>query len=275
MTSWIRVSHKKTEEKERPFFFQTDEGDIPLQFTNYLYAYMYARNQGRPLTVYDSSNSISANYSLLKSTFQDVDGVTFVDSVIPSATALGPKQQGRLIPFLTGLSVDQLRAASSHLFQWNTPMKAEIFTAMEAAKLPSQIDACIHLRPLAASTARGVPQVNMATYLSAVRQTLKGTTNKAPALFVIAESPAYLEEFRKGADPSWKIYSLASRSFDINRPTTRSRVQQYVQFLAEINVALNSTVILSTLSSPVGRFLFLMSTTEQFKSLDTAVLTFY
>lgn len=275
MTSWIRVDRKKADTKERPYYFQTDEAEIGQQFTSYAYAVMVAQANQRELNVYDMSNPVSVNFKMLESTFVDLSGVSYVDTALPLSTSLGARNQGRTVPYLSSLKVDALRASVQPILEWKGGALKEIEAILKAVRLPTSFDICVHLRNQPGNSILGSRTVGVTAYAQAAKEQVAAMKLKQPPnVFVISEAPLLLDEFRKRIDPSWKIFTLPTPAETL-RPTPRTRQLQFNNYMAELYVAQRCPVIVSTLNSPTGRFLFLTSDKVEFIGLDTTTMTYY
>jgi hypothetical protein len=279
MTSWIHVSRRKSEEeKEKSYLFQTEEGETAAQFTSYLYAQMFSKNNGRILNVYDKSSLISANFELIRSTFADVSGVQTADSILPTAIGVGTKHQVRLLPYLSGVGLDAIRSAAATVLQWKPAMLQEIEGTIKMAKIPTEYDFCVHLRGQPSNLMTNSRPVSVATYVQAANDAVKSLKlGRPPVIFVLSEGGALFEDFKKRVDVTWKLHNLGALSiFDTRRPSPRTRMLQYTQYLTELYVAQRCPLIISSLSSPTGRFLYLTcESVAQFRGLDTNMMTFY
>lgn len=248
MTSWLQVPRaKKGEPAPRPLFFQAANTSYTADFLGYFYAKLFASRANKELHVYDTQ--ISPGYGLIQNSFEH-EGVTFVDSIPPSSISLSG-QQNRLLEFLVSLKADDFHKGAEEFLQWN----ASMLKTIEANDVEGPFDVGVHL-------ARNVP---VSLYISAVKQA------KATSIFVLADTPDLLSEFRRRADKSWNIVDIPPIS---GRPTGRSGLQTYTNFASSLYVLQGAPKVISVLSSPVGKFLFLTNRTA-FQSLDTNTFTFF
>ena len=263
MTSWIKVPLKKADETERPYFFQvnTSGDDFCVQFNTYLYAYMYAKSNNKKLVIYDKSNSISANYELLREPFRLPSGVDYSDSILPSAISLSGRQS-RLVNFLSSVVPDDLSEAAANLFQWSDNMLLEIETLIKSMSIPEEFDIGIH-----------IPQGQVSIYIETVKTQVKRAGLVNPVIFVVA--PALLiQEFKRRADPSWRVTFLPDTRQPASRVASRVRLAMYTQFLAELYILQSAPVLISSLADSKGRFLYLTSK-GTFVSTDTQTFRFF
>jgi hypothetical protein len=248
MTSWLQVPRaKKGEPAPRPLFFQAANTSYTADFLGYFYAKLFASRANKELHVYDTQ--ISPGYGLIQNSFEH-EGVTFVDSIPPSSISLSG-QQNRLLEFLVSLKADDFHRGAEEFLQWN----ASMLKTIEANDVEGPFDVGVHL-------ARNVP---ISLYISAVKQT------KATSIFVLADTPDLLNEFRRRADKSWSIVDIPPIT---GRPTGRSGLSTYTNFASSLYVLQRVPKVISVLSSPVGKFLFLTNRAA-FQSLDTNTFTFF
>jgi hypothetical protein len=267
MTSWIRVDRRKPEDKERSYYFQTDDLDIAQQFTSYAYSVMLAQSNGRPLSVYDRSNPIALNYEMIHKTFRDISGVSFVDTALPASISLGSKNSGRILPYITGIPVSALKSKARSILQWSPAVQQEVALLKTLGQFPAKLDVCVHLRNQPSNSTLGSRVVTVQNYIQALEQRFKGSTTLS--VFVIAESPLLLDEFRRRVNSAWNLFSISPQT-ETSRPTAKVRIQLFQNYLAELAIAQTCPLIVSTLTSPTGRFLYLTSNeTTNFVSLDT------
>lgn len=248
MTSWLQVPRaKKGEPAPRPLFFQAANTSYTADFLGYFYAKLFASKANKELHVYDTT--ISPGYGLIQNSFEH-KGVIFVDSIPPSSISLSG-QQNRLLEFLVSLKADDFHKGAEEFLQWNSSMLKTI----QANDVEGPFDVGVHL-------ARNVP---LSLYISALKQA------KATSIFVLADTPDLLNEFRRRADKSWSIVDIPPIT---GRTTGRSGLPTYTNFVSSLYVLQRVPKVISILSSPVGKFLFLTNKTA-FQSLDTNTFTFF
>jgi hypothetical protein len=248
MTSWLQVPRaKKGEPVPRPLFFQAANTSYTADFLGYFYAKLFASKANKELHVYDTA--ISPGYGLIQNSFEH-EGVIFVDSIPPSSISLSG-QQNRLLEFLVSLKADDFHKGAEEFLQWN----ASMLKTIQANDVEGPFDVGVHL-------ARNVP---ISLYISALKQA------KATSIFVLADTPDLLNEFSRRADKSWSIVDIPPIT---GRPTGRSGLPTYTNFVSSLYVLQGVPKVISVLSSPVGKFLFLTNRAA-FQSLDTNTFTFF
>jgi hypothetical protein len=275
MTSWIRVApKKKTDDAVRPFLYKTGPTEFCEEFNQYFYATLYSQSVGRPLAVYDQVNPVGPTFSLIKETFTTVPGMTFVDSMIPNATALNPHDGTRTIPYVNSLSREDLQMLATSILEWSVPMIKDISALRTQYNIPDIIDVGVHVTQPAGSRARDVASI-ISAYIDAVGQVDTRLGNPTLRVFVAAEQQALLQEFMQQAKPSWKIYTIPLQnvngfsvvSFDRQRGAVRS--QAYKEFIATLSCLQTSENLITSLSTETGKFLFMTNTTmTYFRSME-------
>ena len=261
MTSWITVPLKRKSEKEseRPCYFQVGSDEYSTQFTGYLYAYMYARNNSKKLFVNDQTNSISANYMFLREPFRVPAETEFTDSIVPLSINLSGRPN-RIIEFLSSLTPEQLRDSASKVFQWTDGMKKQIDTLLADGGLPTNYDIGINL-----------VQGTVQAYVDAAKATVIRLGIEAPTVFISAPA-TQVADFKRRVPETWKVYFVPETP-PTTRLQARIRQTQYLRFLAELYALQGAESTFMSLSSQVGRFLFL--TAKNPVSIDTQRFTFF
>lgn len=267
MTSWVRARPLPRSEApaERPFLFETNEGGLCANFNQFLYAYSFAALQGgkKPLIVYDMLNCISPGFSLIKDTFADMSGVSFVDSMAPSAVSL-KRNLTRVMETMRGLPLETLRATAQDIFKWNsklTPIVKEIF---DKASLPAAFDLGIHIRAGDKITTREMASISIDKYVAATKKYQLDAGLDELHIFIMTDTIPLRAAFIKKADPSWKVYYLPTPlpqpdghiQAAFNNSPRRLKTTAYNYFMAELMIIQSIPDILCTLSSNVGRFLY-------------------
>lgn len=267
MTSWVRARPLPRSETPtvRPLLFETNEQGLCANFNQFLYAYAYAALQegGKPLTVYDMQNCISPAFALIKDTFVDTSGATFVDSMVPSAVSL-KRNLSRVMETVKGLPLETLRATAQDIFKWNsklTPIVKEIF---DKAGLPGSFDLGIHIRAGDKITTREMASIPIERYIAATKKYQTDSDLEELHIFMMTDTIPLRAAFMKKADPSWKIYYLPTplpqpdghSEAGFNGSPRRVKTIAYNYFMAELMIMQSIPDILCTLSSNVGRFLY-------------------
>ena len=264
MTSWIRARPLPRPETplERPFLFETTEAGLCANFNQFLYAYAYANQEGKPLTVYDVQNCISPSFPLIKSTFADMSGVTFADSMVPSAISL--KRGTKVMETVRTLPLDSLRATAQKIFKWSPQLIPIIKDIFDKAKLPAAFDLGIHIRAGDKITTREMAAISIDKYLAATKKYQTDAGLDELHIFIMTDTIPLRTAFIKKAEPSWTIHYLPTplpqpeghNQAAFNNSPRRIKTTAYNYFMAELVIMQSIPDILCTLSSNVGRFLY-------------------
>ena len=278
MTSWIRTGlKKKVDDSVRPFMFQIGAGEFCEQFNQYFYTNMYAKSVGRPLVVYDQVSPVGASFSLIKETFQQVPNTTFIDSMTINVTKLNQHDSTRVIPYVNGLKREDIQIDAATILEWSPSMINQLSKLRTQYNIPNTLNVGVHIH--VDSTVRSVnPATVVAGYVQAVREINTRLGNpEVLSVFVIAEQSELLQEFTKGAQPNWKIYTIPPANMTINgftvstfeRQQQRTKLQAYNDFICVLSCLQTSENLITSLSSEVGKFLFMTNTTmTSFRSMD-------
>jgi hypothetical protein len=267
MTSWIRARPLPRSETplERPILFETNDLGLCANFNQFLYAYAYTRLQegGKPLTVYDMQNCISPSFPLIKSTFADISGVTFVDSMVPSAVSL-KRNLPKVMETVRTLPLEFLCTTAQKIFRWNPELMPTVKEIFDKAKLPSAFDLGIHIRAGDKITTREMANISIDKYVAATKKYQTDAGLDELEIFLMTDAIPLRIAFTNKADPSWKIYSLPTPlpqpeghvQAAFNNSPRRIKTTAYNYFMAELIIMQSIPDILCTLSSNVGRFLY-------------------
>jgi hypothetical protein len=245
--------------------FETNELGLCANFNQFLYAYAYASLQegGKPLTVYDMQNCISPGFSLIKSTFADMSGVVFVDSMVPSAISLR-RTFPRVMETVQALPMESLRKTAQKIFQWGPQVLPIVKDILEKAKLPGAFDLGIHIRAGDKITTREMTSISIDRYVAATKKYQADSALDELHIFLMTDTVKMRSDFITKADPSWKVYFLPTPlpqpeghvQSAFNASPRRIKTVAYNYFIAELVIMQSIPDILCTLSSNVGRFLY-------------------
>lgn len=279
MTSWIRTGlKKKVDDSVRPFMFQVGAGEFCEQFNQYFYTNMYAKSTGRPLLVYDQVSPVGASFALIKETFQQVPDTTFIDSMVVNVTKLNQHDSTRVIPYINGLKREDIQVDAASILEWSPSMFSQLSKLRTQYNIPDVINVGVHIH-VDSTVRRADPLTVVAGYIQAVRELNTRLDNpKVLSIFVVAEQAELLQEFMKGAQSNWKIYTIQPVNMTINgfnvatfeRQQQRTKLQAYNEFICVLSCLQTSENLITSLSSEVGKFLFMTNTTMvSFRSMDT------
>jgi hypothetical protein len=253
MTSWVRAQPPalKRVEQKTGYFFETTDSSFCSNFLQYLYAYMYSRAEGRTLHVYDMMNSVGVTHPLIKNSFVDTSGVSFADSMLPSVSSMS-RILPRILANANALPVETLRIAAQQIFRWNPSIYAPLQEIITASRLPTSFDLGVYIRGDRVGT-RALP---VDEYVRAAKRVLAATAS--PNIFIMSDSSTAIEQFKKKADASWKVFSLEQVPPRTDgRNPVRARLAAYHQSMTELLVMQSIPDIICTLSSDIGKFIYL------------------
>ena len=275
MTSWIKQLPRKPIEKTS-FLYETTQAGFCSQFNNYFYSAMYALAKDTPLYVNDSSNAVSLRYPLIKNTFLALKNVTFTDTNVLSAISLASKSTsqrnaGDLRMFLANVEKPKFRKMAREILVWEPSLLETV-----ASRLVPDVDVGVHMRAGDKIITRESTDIPVEKYITAVKKYQETSKKAALRVLVMTDSSARLEEFKKKKDPSWTIVNIAyptnlngHNQPDFNLAPRQKRMNDYLDFVAELVVIQKASHIVCTFSSNVGRFLYLTADdTTSIVSLD-------
>jgi len=268
MTSWLKLNVIKPVDKKSSFLFETTDAGLCLQFNQYLYAVLYAAKENVPLNVNDTSNAISIRFPLIKNTFATPSEISFVDSQIVSATSL-KKRVGQIQNFLNGVRPEELRDAAKAILPWNPSLLQKLTPILDAKRFPGEFDVGVHIRAGDKITSGEMKNIPIEQYLRAVKAYQTKTGKKKLDVFVMSDSSLKLDEFIKKKDAAWTVHTLVTPSSmqghvqrDFNASSPGTRMNAYLNFVAELFLMQQIGHVVCTFSSNVGRFLYLTSDNE-------------
>ena len=278
MTSWIRVApKKKTDDAVRPFLYKTGAAEFADEFNQYFYATLYSQSVKRPLSLYDMANAIGPAYTLIKETFVSIPETSFTDSMMPNVTTLNPHDGTRAIPYVNSLPREEIQTLAAGILEWSPSMVKEISVIRTRANLPDVFDIGVHMVSRSGMRPSDVSSV-VAAYLDAVRQVDTRLGNPQTLnVFVASEQSVLLQEFLSKASPSWKIFMISQTNMNVNgfsvvtfeRQQLRVRLEAYKEYVAMLSCLQTSENLITSLSSDVGKFLFMTNTTmSYFRSME-------
>jgi hypothetical protein len=262
-------------ERERAYTFDvTNTEGFCSQFNNYLYSYATAINNGRNLYVFDKTNAISSSFSLLKSTFISPDEVKFSDTSMPLFPKLTSSQT---YPVTKNMPFATLKGYAKKLFEVKPEILAECNKLLNSYPLPENYDVGVHIRSGDKVTKREIP---IERYIAALKLFQKTSGLDEMSIFVMTDSYSLFESLRIGADPSWTLYTIDSRDQtgynhdEFRQLPLRNRQASYIKFLSELLIMRNINTVICTLSSNVGKWLYVnVKDDTTFKSLDITTYT--
>jgi len=218
------------------------------------------------------ANPVGITYPLIKSTFVDISGVVFVDSMIPSATSL-KRLLPRILSAVTAMPANTLPLIAQEVFQWSPTLIDSLQEIIVGAKLPKSFDVGIHI----VGDRVGVRGTPIEEYIRAAKKIQTAAKKDAFRVFVMSDSSTAFEQFKKKADASWHIYSIDGPGARTDgRNPVRARLAAYQHNMAEMLVMQSIDDIICMLSNDVGKFIYLtVEHAERVVSLDSSKFTVY
>jgi hypothetical protein len=246
--------------------------DFCAHFNTLFYSYAYAKSMSKDLVIYDRSTGISPSYALLEETFASLPGLSYSSEMRPMVTMLRPKDGTRFFPLLAGFTTQALRTEAHETLIWKPLMLEKIRAVALENSLPEKFDVGVQIRfPKRFDTVRAPTVQN---YLDAVKAAVLKDDS---TVFVMADEPAQLDEFKRLAPKTWVIHSVYPRTpllrgstiATFGRQSAANKVEAYVEYLTELYCMQQSSKLICNLSNDVGRFLFLTGSATNFRSMDT------
>jgi hypothetical protein len=275
MTSWFQAQ-RKTEKapREQAYTFEvTNSEGFCAQFNNYLYSYLTTKEKNRILYVFDKNNAISPTFSLINSTFLTPEDVKITDISTLQYQKLSLNQT---FPVTRDMPLPKIKAAASKLFEIKPEMLEECNAFLEPFSLPSTFDIGVHIRAGDKITKREMGPISINSYIDAIKKFQVANSLKEMTVFVMTDTYKSFESLKEKADPSWKLYTVDSSEQtgynhgEYRQLPLKQRKAAYVKFLSELLLMRSIRAIVCTLSSNVGRWLYVNIHDDSYlKSLDT------
>ena len=278
MTSWIHTPRiKKTEEgpKVRDYFLTVEGGDFASYYVSLFNAHVFSNVNGRALHIYDKSNPISVSYSILKEAFEPVPNVSYVSEMMTGVTVLAGRSDPRYATVLPRLSKESLRLAATTVLTWSPALLEKVQATLADRRLPDEFDVGVHIRQRNRFDTLRAP--GAAAYVGAVEDYARRLKRNNLSVFVLSTDPADFAEFQRLAPTSWTLFQVqpnvstirGSNLTSFNRQNSAIKLNAYVEHVSELYCMQRAAHVISTLSTDVGRFLYLTATEPvAFRSLD-------
>lgn len=279
MTSWIRgrAGPPRAPRAELDVFYATDMRGFCAQFNNYFYHAYYARRIGKEVQVLETPNCISATHPLLSTTFADVSGVRFVTA---RPEEVSSRQGPKVFDTVTRTAPATLRAAAREILAWNAGLEGQLRGILATTGMPAAFDLVVHIRT-GDKVARGeMKSIQLDRYIRAIEEIPVPIVRGVPKplqVLVMADNATILDQLKKRVKGPYQFYSLASthasgghRQEEFNARSVDDKFNEMMIFLLELYLAQRCPAVICTLSSNVGRFLWLTGSARVFKSLDVA-----
>jgi hypothetical protein len=130
---------------------------------------------------------------------------------------------------------------------------------------PVSYDLGLHITSLAA----------IRSYLDAAEDLAKKLKVPDLKVFIMATDSTYIDEFRRLCPKTWKVSKISgsgdlrgSSITSFSRQPVATKIRAYVEYLTELYCMQNCKNVICNLSNDVGRFLYMTSNTNTFKSMD-------
>lgn len=267
--SWIRAQVRKPKNNDR-IAFSTNGAGFASNFNNFLYNYLYAKKNTKPLHVYDRDNPISPNYHILQESFVPPKDLIYIQNPPTEKIDL------TMIRLMTATMSDEfLQTQAKLLFKLTPQMESQIQAILSKYAFPA-FDLGVHIRSGDKIRTGEMPLIPMELYVKEINAT------NAKTVFVMTDNSELLEQIKGSLKPSIQVYSLtqtspckAGHEQDVfNSSPNDVKLDAYIHFLAELYVMQQIPSIICTFSSNIGRFLYLTTgVNATFKSLDMKKFT--
>ena len=268
MTSWIARNQvrRPTARLEFDVSFKTDMTGFCSQFNRYFYHLYYAKKIGKELQVFDGPNCLSDTMPLLRTTFQDISGIRFLEAATQEDSG---RTSAKLFDALTKTPRETLRVSARELLQWNPLVQIQIQEILKSTGLPSAFDLGIHIR-----TGQSTP-IALDRYLRAIDDHLQNSKLKSLKIFVMSDNSAVLAQLKARLKGPFQVYSIERTATGhvqavFNAKPFDEKFNEYMKFLTELTIMQKIPVLHCTLSSNVGKFLYLTGNYRSLRSLDIA-----
>ena len=275
MTSWINTKPRsKLPTKELGYTFVTTQAGFCLQFNNFFYAYLYAVSKERKLFVTERSSALGFNVPFLKSVFKNNNNIEYTDYQMVQHPVYDSKIA---YSYIYSLTHTNLREQAKKFFEFNNTKleECDVFLS-NYANIPKKFDLGIHIRSGDKITTREMSAIPISSYITAIKDMQKKSGLETLDIFVMTDNFSLFLKLKELADSSWSLFTLDSptqvghiqESFNTYL-TKKEKQYEFNKFLTELLIMQNCPMHICTLSSNVGRFLYLtVESLEYFKSLD-------
>ncbi len=268
MSSWSTVPAQK-KLAINLFFCKTSNSGYGSNFFNFFFCYLFAQYKKKTLYLKDTRNNISNKYHLILDTFEDLPGIIYTAYDGITLQQSEPKEMNQYYESLPE-SVKQQQAR--HIFRLRKPIQEKI---NELRKSLPPIDYGIHIRTGDKITTGEMKAIPLDSYLEATRDYQKTSGKSTLTIYIMTDSMKVFNLFQEKADPSWTLYNLPPPiqnsdghvQSNYNSYSSDLKMAAFHHFLTEIHILKDSSSILCTFSSNIGRFIRLL-TDSPIQSLD-------
>jgi Asp-tRNA(Asn)/Glu-tRNA(Gln) amidotransferase C subunit len=290
MTSWIRVppTKRREEPETRQFFYQTTEEPFARQSLSLLYSFLFAQENEGELCVSDTSSSLGANFPFLRSAFQDVSGLSYVDMRPSRSTSLNGKIPN-VAGFLNRIQSADIRTRARTFFSLTDTAARRVDAFLKTQMVAQQKQGAPRRQDMPLTgfdVAVAIPsqqsfpmplsrQGVVSQYTQAIRSVQTSLKASKMDIFVYSEDLGVVDDLVRQGDATWTFYSFPP-SASQQTPTflnARLRQDSYYQTLSEIALLQNVKNLITSVTAPLGQLLYLTGDAPDsglFRSVDGA-----
>jgi hypothetical protein len=267
MSSWGIQAPRKRIGTDALVFVATEAG-FCSQFNNYLFHVILAKKQKQKLYLVDQYSAL--RYSFLQRSFL-LPSIVEPLSILPVKVQSSAKQ---ILAVLSNMSHEQIRAEAAQLFRLSPELSQQIAAERANYAFPS-FDVGVHIRSGDKITTGEMRTIPLEKYAAEIR-------SFAPkSVFVMTDTPGLRDTLKSILEPKIQVYGLEFKSpcsthiqGEFNLAARGVKEAAYVQFMTELNIMQEIPAIVCTLSSNVGRYLYVTrKSVSGLKSLDVPVYT--
>ncbi len=214
----------------------------------------------------DKPNPIGLNYTFFQSLLTEKPYLQYLAAPNQSLTHVPKKEQAF---YIYSLSNEELRKKAKEFFTW----KPEILNSLPKPPITPTIG--IHIRAGDKITTGEMKKINVDSYIDAVVQKAKDIPKN---IFIMSDTYQIIEEFKQRVFErgySWNVLHSPAGNLkehiqaEFNKQSFEVKQKAFLQFLAELEIIKRCQVIICTMSSNIGRWLYLNADSIQdFHSLD-------
>lgn len=241
-------------------FFRCDIHGFCFNFLRFLYLYTYYKHKNEILYINDTINILSTNDHLLFDTF------VLPSSVVYSAQYINTTSKDEIVKYLNTVSIYTLKAAAKDVFTIKTNIQEEI--NILKSSIPA-IDIGIHIRKGDKITTNEADDLPIEIYIDAVQKAYIKLGKERVNIYLMTDTNSIIEEFRVKMDKNWSLYVIES-VFPVdghiqevyNNYEYKVKAYLYKRLLAELDILINSSIVICTFTSNIGRYIYLKGENE-------------
>ena len=262
MTSWGQQHHIK---KLTGYLYQTNEGGFCSLFNNLFYNWLICEKKKISLYCLDKPSPLSLNAPFFQPLLQPIPYLQFINYSNPSLKLIPNAEKTNL---LYGLSEKDICEKAKRFFQWTPSFASQLAT------LPVTPTIGVHIRAGDKITTKEMLAISIDTYI----QTIASLTKEPnPIVFVMSDTFQRIEELKQRVREKglkWEIHHFPPLSLkehvqlEFNLQSKEEKYKSFLQFMSELQVMRECPSLVCSLSSNVGRWLYMVGKALQFKSVD-------